>query len=140
MDHFRLFRICSATAAAVYMLFYIFITADWIGQIYWEPTMAYEEYQFIDILVNMYLAYNIIFNLHIIPVNMMILIKEFSLEVAHPMLNQDEGDNLDVEDIIEAVEPITWWDWIIKGMLPDQQLPSVSKVRDKAQSGQPVRG
>ena len=109
------------------MLFYVFISLDWIGQLYWEPEGAYEDYQFIDIIMNMFLAYNIIFNLHILPVNLMILFKETMLEIFPPLLAQDTGDNLDVEDIVDTAEPSTWWDWIVNGKTPDDQKPKWEK-------------
>jgi hypothetical protein len=113
MRTFRLFRICSFTWAMGYSAFYLYVILDWVYQIYWEPTKTYEQYQFIDILLNMYLAYNIVFNLHIMPVNLTIIFKEFSLMLWPPMLDQDLGDELDGEDFVDMVEPQTWWDWII---------------------------
>ena len=139
MYSFRLFRIMSVFAAGVYNFFYILCTIDWIFQIYWEPTKAYEDYQFVDILINMFLAYNIVFNLLIVPVNWVILIKEISMFI-RPMLDQDEGDQLDDQDIVSFVNPVTWYDWMAYGTLPDQQLPTISRPKKELHPGLNIKG
>lgn len=121
LTHMRYLRIFSVGLAALYLFAYGFIVLDWIYQIYLEPTKAYEEYQFLDILVNMYLAYNIIFNIHILPVNLAILVKEVFLEIFPPLLKQDQGDNLDLQDLEDTVSPNTYVDLFTKGRLPDQE-------------------
>jgi len=75
----------------------------------------------------MLLAYNIVFNLHIMPVNFMIWFKELMLEIFPPMLQQDDGDELDLQDVEESISPITWWMMFVNGRAPDQQLPTESK-------------
>jgi hypothetical protein len=115
LQHLRFFRIWSVTWAIVYIASYIFTVLDWVFQIYWEPTKTYEEYQFIDILINMTLAYNVLFNIHIMPVNIMILGKETALWIFPPMLDQNDGDELNIEDVENVASPISWWDLITKG-------------------------
>jgi len=61
------------------------------------------------------------------PVNIMILGKEFMLEVFPPMLDQNKGDNLNLDDLEETVKPRTYWDMIVNQELPDKQLPTSSK-------------
>ena len=75
----------------------------------------------------MTLAYNVLFNIHILPVNIMILFKETLLEIFPPMLDQDEGDQLDIEDVENTASPISWWDFFTKGEEVDDQLPAQSK-------------
>lgn len=79
LQHMRFFRVFSTWSACMYMGYYAFVVADWIYQLYFEPTKDYENYQFLDILVNMFLAYNIIFHIHVIPVNLAIIFKEIFL-------------------------------------------------------------
>lgn len=38
-----------------------------------------------------------------------------------PMLDQDDGDELDGEDFVDMVNPETWFDWIVYQKSPDQQ-------------------
>lgn len=57
----------------------------------------------------------------------MILGKEFMLEVFPPMLDQNKGDNLNLDDLEETVKPRTYWDMIVNQELPDKQLPTSSK-------------
>jgi hypothetical protein len=68
----------------------------------------------------MFLAYNIIFNLHILPVNFMIILKEISLEIFPPMLEQNKGEALNGEDVIAPVNPQSYID-IVHGKVPDEQ-------------------
>lgn len=118
LSWFRFFRIFSVLAAFVYSAVYGFVVADWMYQIYFEPVKAYEEYQFIDILANMYLAYNIIFHLHVLPINLAIVVKEFFLLIFPPLLPQDAGKNLDIQDVEDTVDPRTYAD-IARGKAPD---------------------
>ena len=94
----RFLRTFSLMAAFVYVGVYLFVVIDWLYQIYFEPTKSYEEYQFFDILLNMFLAYNIIFHLHVLPVNLAIFIKEASLWFFPPLLKQTEHTSLDAVD------------------------------------------
>jgi len=96
LNKMRFVRLFSVLWSWIYNAVYIFILVDWIYQIWLVPNKDYEEYQFFDILVNMFLAYNIVFHLHVIPVNFVIIVKEFFLEVFPPLLKQDVGENLDM--------------------------------------------
>lgn len=89
LSHMRFFRFFSVFAAWAYNGVYLFIVADWIFQLYLEPTNTYENYQFLDILINMFLAYNIVFHMHLLPVNMAIILKEIFLEIFPPLLKQN---------------------------------------------------
>ena len=91
------------------------MTLDWVYQIYLEPTKQFEDYTFVDVLVNMWLGYNIIFNLHIMPVNFAILIKEVLLEIFPPLLDQDRTNNLDLEDAEDVVNPDSYIGLISRG-------------------------
>ena len=86
LSHMRFFRLLSVLAALIYTAVYGFVVADWMFQLYFEPENAYESYSLFDVLVNMFLAYNIIFHLHVIPVNFSIILKEILLELFPPLL------------------------------------------------------
>lgn len=123
LQHLRIFRMISTTWCVLYSFFYVFVVFDWLFQIYFEPTKAYEDYQFIDIVINMFLAYNVLFNIHIMPVNIMILLKEVTLEIFPPMLDQDTGDNINIVDIEETASPYSWLDFFTTGKEVDNQAP-----------------
>jgi hypothetical protein len=120
LSHLRIFRVVSGAVAVVYTAVYLFIIFDWIYQLYLEPTTVYEEYQFLDIVVNMYLAYNILFNLHLMPVNFVIMFKEIFLEIFPPMLNQNRGSQIDTKDLEDTVNPQSYVNVITHGELPDE--------------------
>jgi hypothetical protein len=89
LSSMRFFRMFSVFAAWVYSMVYGFVILDWVYQLYLEPEKAYEDYQFLDILINMFLGYNVIFHLHLVPVNAAIITKEIFLEIFPPMLKQN---------------------------------------------------
>lgn len=121
LTHLRFFRFFSVGLAWIYSLYYGFVLTDWIFQLYWEPESSYENYQFLDVMVNMFLAYNIMFNIHILPVNCAIITKEIFLEIFPPLLKQDRGTNLDVQDVEDVVKPRTYIDFVTRGQLPDEE-------------------
>jgi hypothetical protein len=121
LTHLRFFRIFSVMAAWAYSLFYFLTIAFWIGQLYLNPLAEGEDPQFFDILINMVMAYVIIFNIHIIPVNLAIIVKEISLEIFPPLLKQDKGTNLDIQDIEDSANPKTYIEVVSHGKLPDQE-------------------
>lgn len=131
LNHLRFFRLFSVTAAVAYSYYYFFMVADWIFQLYLEPTTSYENYQFLDILVNMFLAYNIIFHIHILPVNFAIITKELFLICFPPLLKQDKGANLDLQDAEDVVKPNTYINFVTRGELPDEE-PHRNDYRGKA--------
>jgi hypothetical protein len=118
---FRFFRAASVLSAWVYFLVYVIVTADWIYQLYMEPATEYQAYDFISVMGNMFLAYNVVFNIPILPVSVMIMLKEFTLELFPPLLDQDEDEQLDLEDAEDAVSPISWWDWLFMGQKIDNR-------------------
>jgi len=120
LRYMRFFRLFSVMAAWVYSAVYGYVVLDWLYQIYFEPVTAVESFQLFDILQNMFLAYNIIFHLHIIPVNVVIFLKEFMLMVFPPLLIQDQGQNLDLQDVTDVVRPSTYTG-IAKGQMPDTE-------------------
>jgi len=98
LSELRLLRVFSLVAAWTYMLYYLFVTLDWVYMLWFEPQSTYEDYDLPSVLYNMFLAYNIVFNLHLIPVNFFIMIKEIALEIFPPLLDQDVGEELNWED------------------------------------------
>ena len=53
----------------------------------------------------MFLAYNIVFNLHILPVDLNIMGKELWLEVFPPLLGKDEDEGLGGDDVKNEFSP-----------------------------------
>lgn len=102
-------------SAWLYVIVYVVVTADWIYQLYMEPAVEYAAYDFISVMGNMFLAYNVVFNIPILPVSIMVMLKEFTLELFPPLLDQDEDEQLDLEDAEDAVSPVSWWDMLFTG-------------------------
>jgi hypothetical protein len=119
LRNLRYFRLFSSGLAFVYTGLYAFVVFDWIYQLDWEPESVYEDYQFLDIIVNMYLGYNVLFNIHLMPVNFAIISKEIFLEIFPPLLKQDQGSNLDGNDIVDVVNPKTYVDLVRDGSIPN---------------------
>lgn len=86
LSKMRFVRFFSVGMAWAYTLFYMAMLFSWITQLYLEPTDTKENFQFMDILLNMFFAYNIIFHIHILPVNFAIITKEIFLEIFPPLL------------------------------------------------------
>lgn len=57
--------------------------------------------------------------MHIMPVNIAIILKEWSLDTFGALLEQDSDEELDSEDLKETVEPSSYWDIIKKRNIPD---------------------
>ena len=129
LKNLRLFRFFSSGLAFVYTAVYAFVVVDWIVQLYLEPEQTYEDYQLLDILQNMFLAYSIIFHIHVLPVNLAIIVKEFLLLIFPPLLKQDQGSNLDLDDAAAAVSPNTYVD-IAQGRMPDTKTRKGGYVLD----------
>ena len=120
INELRFFRTFSVAFAWLYMLYYVFNALDWGFMLWLEPEATYESYDFLSVMYNMFLAFNIIFNIHILPVNIMIIIKEITLEIFPPLLDQDEGENLGLSDVEDTIKPESYKD-IFTGKLPDQE-------------------
>ena len=121
LNQLRFFRFISVAMAWVYNVVYFVVLADFIFQLYFAPQDTYENYDIFSIFQNMFLGYNIAMNLHVIPVNTMIIVKEVFLELFPPLLNQDEGDALNSQDASAVVNPNSYIDSVKNRRLPDQQ-------------------
>lgn len=117
----RLFRALAVVTSIQYLFIYAFLAADWAFMLFFEPQSTYENYDFMSMMYNMLVAYMLIYNLHIIPVNAMIFIKECLLEWFPPLLDQDYGDELNYEDYEDVVNPATYERSIQTRTLPDQR-------------------
>jgi len=119
INQLKFFRTLSALGAFAYTFVYTIITINWLYEIFWEPENTYESYGIFDIFVNMFLAYNVAVNLHIIPVNFMIILKEVSLWIFPPMLEQDTGEQLTTDDAKSTISPNSWDQLLNQKTLPD---------------------
>ena len=116
----RFFREISVEWAWMYTITYALIILDWIYEMYWEPAKTYEEYSFIDVFGNMFLAYNIIFTLPLMPVNIAIIGKETLLEIFPPYLGADNSEELDSDDLKSTFKLQSYID-LLKGRMPDER-------------------
>lgn len=91
--------------------------------LYLEDWPEYESYQPIDVLVNMFLIYNVILHVPVYIVNCFIMLKEFTLEFLQFVdpegmdndmaLNFWDMSNL-LDDTLWWLNPKTWWDELVK--------------------------
>lgn len=109
IKHTRLIRVLVTGLSVMYTSVYFIALFVWVYQLWLEPEAEYEQYDFVSVMENMYLIYSLIFHLHILPVNFMILWKELSLEF-FSMLDTDSNDGLDAEDVADTANPVSWWD------------------------------
>lgn len=109
IKHTRLLRVITTTLAFIYASVYLAILVAYLYSLYFEPESVYEGYDMVNVMESMFLAYNLIFLAHIMPVNLMILGKEVSLWF-FPMLDTDKDDGLDTEDVADTFNPFSWLD------------------------------
>ena len=58
---------------------YIIFIIKWVQMLYASSDSEEEQWDFVSLFVNMYLGYNIILNIPILPINFTIIAKELSL-------------------------------------------------------------
>merc|ERR1719183_747668 len=97
-----------------------FVIADWGYNMYVknkEGDDAMKNITWMDVLVNMTLAYTMVANSIILPVDLNIVVKEMLLEIFPPLLEGvDEDEMLQTDDLEnEFSSDSTWWsrwmDW-----------------------------
>lgn len=84
---FRIIRGFSLSLAIFYVLFEIVVFSDWIYGLFIDPK---EDVTLIDMFINMFMAYNMIFNLPMLPANLMIIFDEIWFKILPPMLDQNK--------------------------------------------------
>lgn len=77
MRAYRVTRILSFLTAIFYNFFYILSAIEWYDQIYLVSDKS--NYDFVTIMINMLLGYNLILHSSVAIVNFAIILKEFSL-------------------------------------------------------------
>lgn len=111
---FRVTRILSFMSAIAYNIVYFLSALEWYDQI-WLVTDK-SAYDFVTIMVNMLLGYNLILHCSIIPVNFAIIFKEISLNffsVSGKKRKNEAATYLNMSDLQEAekdVNPVTYVD------------------------------
>jgi len=80
----------SCLMAVVYMFFELFVFSDWIYQLYIDPK---ENIGFIDVMVNMFIGYTMVFNLLLLPVNLVIVITEITIRFSPLLLEKNKKEN-----------------------------------------------
>merc|ERR1711935_670779 len=108
LNKLRFFRFTSVAIAFMYNFVYLIVLLSWVFTLFFESEATYESYQFFDILIDMFLAYNVLFHLHIMPVNFAIVFKEILLELFPPLLKQNAHTKMDLKDAETVVNPKTY--------------------------------
>ena len=110
----RVTRILSFLSAIAYNAFFIVSALEWYDQIYIVTDKS--QYDFVTIMSNMLLGYNMILHSSIIPVNLVIILKEISLNfysVSGKKRENEAAAFLNMGDLKEAekdVNPVTYVD------------------------------
>ena len=104
----------SFLTAIFYNFFYILSAIEWYDQIYIVSDKS--NYDFVTIMINMLLGYNLILHSSVVLVNFVIILKEFSLNffsVEGKKRENEEDVFLNTEDLKEAemdINPVTYVD------------------------------
>ena len=78
LRHMKLFRVLSLFAALAYNIVYFGTIAIWYYQIYNPP--SWMDYSVFSMFMNLFLAYNMLFDFLTVPSNIAIITKEFTME------------------------------------------------------------
>lgn len=123
MRSMRLFRFFSLLAAIYYNLFFGGIIFEWYRELYLEDYETYDAYEVADVLLNMFLVYNVILHFPVVIVNAFIIFKEFSLEFWQFLLGDDGDPSNDMalgfwdivnlmDDTLWFINPMTWIEYL----------------------------
>ena len=74
---------------------------------YWTNDKT--NYDAMTVFWNMYLAYTVILHFSIFPINMFIILKEFSLEFFQFLVNDDDNIAINFLDLYYTFDNIFWW-------------------------------
>lgn len=119
MRVFRLFRFFTLLFALYYNFFFLCIIGEWFRELYFEFDWEYESYEAIDVIVNMFLIYNVILHFPVVLVNGFIISKEMWLEVFQFLADPTGENGLDMaigfwdlvnlmDDTLWFLNPLTW--------------------------------
>ena len=108
MRTFRITRLVSLTSAIIYSIIQISFMYEWYQELYLNNDKS--NYDFMSVMWNMYLAYNVILHISILPVNCFIIIKELSLEFFQ-FLVSDDDENIAINfmDLYYTFDNFLWW-------------------------------
>jgi len=77
MKHLKLIRFFSMMAAQAYNLIYLIVLLKWLSLVFWEDE---ENDKLVTLIIAMNLGYSLVLHWTLVPVNAMIILKEFSME------------------------------------------------------------
>lgn len=96
----RLMRTFSVELAWLHFLANLVFVVDWGYGLYQKHNQVdHPDYTFLDVFVNMFMAYNIITNSIILPVDLNIIGKEIWLNMFPPLLGVDVNEGLSNDDV-----------------------------------------
>lgn len=124
MRSMREFRFFSLLAAIYYNFIFAGVIFEWYRELYLESNKQYNNYDVVDVLVNMFLVYNVILHFPVVIVNCFIIFKEGSLEFWQ-FLKEDDGDPTNdmalgfwdltnmMDDTLWYINPQTWINYFL---------------------------
>lgn len=110
---FRVTRILSFFTAIIYNTLYLLSAFEWWDMIYAVADKS--NYDFVTVMINMLLGYNLVLHISVVPVNFAIILKEISLyfvDVGGKKRDNEESRYLDSNDIYYAerdLSPEYWY-------------------------------
>ena len=105
LRHAKDLRMFSLMCATIFMVMWLSVFGFWYLEIYYPP--SWMKYDVIDLFVNLFFAYNVIFDSLAVPASFAIIVKELSLEFFQFLKKdtQAEEDNLSL-NLIDIAD--TW--------------------------------
>lgn len=116
---FRVTRVLSYFSAIFYTFFYILSALEWYDMLYIVADKS--QYNFVTIFINMFLGYNLVLHSSVIPINLVILIKETTLNFFQFFDAEDRAGQTSTylsyrdigyaeNDFLWFLNPFTWID------------------------------
>ena len=114
----RMFRFFSVLAAALYNFFFSLVIFEWFRELYLEDDETFQGYEPVDIMVNMFLIYNVILHFPVTIVNTFIITKEITLEFVQFIEPQGRDNDMALgffdivnmfDDAVYLVNPVNYW-------------------------------
>ena len=110
LRHIKFIRWFSCLWALLYNTVWFGFMFGFIGQLYWATDEVMEQYSLMDMAVNMYLVYNCVIHVTIIPINSIIIFKEVTMTIFQLVTSNGPADyQLEWAQAIDDVENGLWF-------------------------------
>ena len=107
MRTFRITRLVSLISAILYTIIQASSIYEWYDEVY--MTTDKKNYDAMTVFWDMYLAYTVILHCSILPINLFIIIKEFTLEFFQFLVTDDENIAINLMDLYYTFDNLFYW-------------------------------